>query len=888
MNRPRGKSALSSTASGRVHLALGIPLALLSGCLVFLSFPTFDLFPLQWVSLVPLIVAARGRTLRGGLFLGFLAGLSTNLGGFYWISHVLREFGHMDPLPSWTLTVLVASYQALTFSLATGLTAFVASRLNRPALWFLVFPVIFTACEHLVPFIFPWYFANGQSLFYAITQVVEVTGVAGLTFLLVVVNAAVAAVISAHIAREPFPVWRVVVAATLFLVAVGYGVVRISQVDRLVSQAQTLKVAVVEPDIGIWEKEAKRPDGSPLPWEEQLRVLYRNLLKHHILSHKVEKEARPDLIVWPESSYLPLHEVYSRATDMVAVVAGSDARVADVTHLGILRPDPQAPTALRATGVQAIAASHEGFIVAVGPRGAAYVREVGRGSRGGQTGSWRREPTGADRDLLAVAVAPGTKRGVAVGVQGTAVVRDGERWRLLDSGVTADLHAVAWTGGDSFVAVGERGTAVLFQVATPGGRPQTTVSRLDSGTEADLLSVSWSDRSGLWVGGRDGVLLFGDVRRLSRQAIPTQSAILGIAAGSPTWVLAENDTLLRCEASCRRVPLPARVNAVAIAGDGAGRAFVLGRHGEVVRLRPDAEPAVSVPETPVPGMRTIAFVPFREGYPLPRQVSSLYTSDIPVPDGDAADPGPALEADRNTPERDRNAAMRGFGTPLLFGAITAEDDPERPRKKRLFNSALLLDPEGRVLGRYDKTYLLIFGEYLPFSDWFPFLKKWFPEAGDFTPGETVEVFEMGYNRASQPGEPRQTVRIGVMICYEDIIPAFTRRLYEKRPHFLVNITNDAWFGKTTEPYQHLALATFRAIENRQFLVRATNTGISAIVDPVGRILQSTSLEGPEVLVAEVALLQGETPYQRHKDLFAWACCGLGALLVLVGFVRRRT
>ncbi len=858
MSRGQGGKAGGGWA-GRVHLGLGVPLAALSGCLVFLSFPTYDLFPLQWVSLVPLLVAARGRTLRGGLFLGFVAGLATNLGGFYWISHVLREFGHMGPAPCWGLTVLVASYQALVFALATGLSAHLASCFQRPALWFVAFPVLFTACEHLVPFIFPWYFANGQQRFHAVTQVVEVTGVAGLTFLLVVVNAALAAVVSARLAREPFPAWRVGLAAALFLGAVGYGVVRIGEVDRTVTEASRFKVAVVEPDIGVWEKEAKRPDGSPLPWEEQVQVVYRNLLKHHLLTARVEREAHPDLIVWPESSYLPLHEVYSRATDAVAVAAGSDARIAFVTHDGTLRLDPDAAATLRATGVRAVAAGHEGFVVAVGPRGAAYVRD---------RESWRREPTGTDRDLLAVAVAPGTERALAVGAQGTAVLRGDGRWRPVETGVTADLRAVTWAGGETFVAVGDRGTVVVMRA--------NRASTLASGTDADLLAASWAEGTGLWVAGRDGVLLHGDPRALSRRQEATGHAVIGLAAGKPTWVLAENGEVFRCEATCHRIALPAAEGWVSIAGDGTGRAHVLGRNGAIARLWPDADPVVSKPEIPTPGMRSIAFLPFREGYPLPRGVTALYTSDAPLPDGNPADPGPALGADRATPDRDRNAAMRGFRTPLLFGAIT--QDPE-PGHSSYYNTALLLDRDGRVLGRYDKNYLLIFGEYLPLSDWFPFLKDWFPEAGDFRPGRTVEVFEM-------KGAGADPVRVGVMICYEDIIPAFTRRLHEKQPHFLVNITNDAWFGRTTEPYQHLSLATFRAIENRRFLVRATNTGVSAIVDPVGRILQATSLDRPEVLVADVARLHGETPYQRYGDVFAWGCCGLGALLVLVSFLRR--
>ena len=787
----RAKKPQRTPATGRVSLVWGIPLSLLSGCLVFLSFPTFDLFPLQWISLVPLLVAARGRTARGGFFLGFLAGLSTNLGGFYWISHVLREFGHMQPGPAWGLTVLVNAYQALTFAAATALAAHLATRFERAALWTWVFPIAFTACEHLIPFIFPWYFANGQQRFYAVTQVVEWTGVAGLTFLLVFVNAAVAAAVSSRLFHERFPVFRVVVASLAFFAAVGYGVVRIPQVDQAVAEGRRFRVAVVEPDIGVWEKEARGPDGADLPWPEQLKVLYRNLLKHHILSANAEQGAHPDLIVWPESSYLPLHEVYWRSTDFLGIASGSEARVAYLTLDGDLRLDSNAATEMRATGVRAVAAGHERFLLAVGARGASYVGDDTR---------WTREPTGVDRDLLGVAVSPRTDRALAVGAQGTMVLRENAHWRSLESGVTVDLRAATAAGPDTFVAAGDRGTVLVVN--------GTHVSQVATGTESDLLAVSFAPGAGLWVVGRDGVALHGDLHHLERQEVPFDRALVGVVAGVPAFLLGEGDALFECGGACRALKAP-RVEALrAIASDGTGGAFVLGSRGGVLRLQPSREPErIRDPKGPE-GLRTLSFVPFLEGYPLPRGVTALRIAETPLPSGGLEDLEKLIQQDESTPDRDRNAAMRGFRTPLLLGVITAEQDPERPDEKRYYNTALLLDRDGRVLGRYDKNYLLIFGEYLPFSDLFPFLKRWFPESGDFRPGRTVEVFDL------------HGTRIGVMICYEDIIPAFTRRLHEKNPDLLVNITNDAWFGHTTEPYQHLGLATFRAIENRRFLVRA--------------------------------------------------------------------
>jgi len=262
-----------------------------------------------------------------------------------------------------------------------------------------------------------------------------------------------------------------------------------------------------------------------------------------------------------------------------------------------------------------------------------------------------------------------------------------------------------------------------------------------------------------------------------------------------------------------------------------------------------------------------------EGYPLPHDVRHIHVATTPLPKGDVANVAKAVDADSKTPDRDRNAAIRGFSTPLLFGAITYDERPDG--SKAFYNTALLVEPDGRVLGRYDKNYLLIFGEYLPFADTFPFLRKWLPEAGDFEAGKDVEVFHLG------------NARIGVMICYEDIIPSFTRRLAGLNPGLLVNITNDAWFGKTSEPALHLQLATFRAIENRLFLVRSTNTGISAIVDPVGRIVKQTSIYNPETLLGEVAVLSGDTIYRRYGDVFAWACCGILVLLVGGAILRRR-
>jgi apolipoprotein N-acyltransferase len=132
--------------------------------------------------------------------------------------------------------------------------------------------------------------------------------------------------------------------------------------------------------------------------------------------------------------------------------------------------------------------------------------------------------------------------------------------------------------------------------------------------------------------------------------------------------------------------------------------------------------------------------------------------------------------------------------------------------------------------------------------------------------------------------------LGPLICYEDILPSFTRRVAKLRPNALVNITNDAWFGRTAEPYQHLALAVFRSVENRLEMVRAVNTGVSAHIDAAGRVRARTDSVDPaetpnappSTLLVDLALLEGGGLYRHVGDLF-----GFGCLVALAALVTRR-
>ena len=224
--------------------------------------------------------------------------------------------------------------------------------------------------------------------------------------------------------------------------------------------------------------------------------------------------------------------------------------------------------------------------------------------------------------------------------------------------------------------------------------------------------------------------------------------------------------------------------------------------------------------------------------------------------------------------RDRFAGQ--LGLPAIFGAVLVRDDPNPQRRHRYFNTALSTDDKGEVTGRFDKHYLLMFGEYLPLGDLFPILYKWSPNSGRFSPGEHVK---------SLPVTVRGTThKVGALICYEDIIPAFTNQVMnEDEPDLFVNITNDAWFGDTAEPWQHLALATFRAVEHRKYLVRSTNSGVSAVIDPVGRIHQATKPFTQTSFVETARFLPGV----RSTPSCATCPSGSGRGSVAAAFVRKR-
>jgi apolipoprotein N-acyltransferase len=183
------------------------------------------------------------------------------------------------------------------------------------------------------------------------------------------------------------------------------------------------------------------------------------------------------------------------------------------------------------------------------------------------------------------------------------------------------------------------------------------------------------------------------------------------------------------------------------------------------------------------------------------------------------------------------------------------------------NSAITLDPEGREVSRYDKIHLVPFGEYVPAWALPGLVDKITSEVGNFVPGTSYPVAQ-----AAAGG-------IGVFICYEAIIPQLARQLAAAGAGVLVNISNDGWYGDSAAAYQHLEMARLRAIENHRYLLRATNNGVTTVIDPYGRVREKLPRYRQMVLPAHFNFETQRTFYTAHGDVFAWLCVAIAALML---------
>ncbi len=223
-------------------------------------------------------------------------------------------------------------------------------------------------------------------------------------------------------------------------------------------------------------------------------------------------------------------------------------------------------------------------------------------------------------------------------------------------------------------------------------------------------------------------------------------------------------------------------------------------------------------------------------------------------------------------------------TPILSGIVYSEGG-------NYYNSAALFGVKGQLEDRYDKTHLVPFGEYIPFKKVLALIRNYIDKPiGDFASGDEYTLFPLRATRSSDTEDgarTRQTsfYKFGVLICFEDTFPYLAREFVNRGANFLINITNDAWFGNTAAARQHMQASVFRAIENRVPVIRAANTGISCFIDPAGRVFDVIEKDGKETFVGGFATgiikpIYGRTVYTVYGDTFVYFC----AFMILLLFV----
>ncbi|MEN6616339.1 MAG: apolipoprotein N-acyltransferase, partial [Syntrophorhabdus sp.] len=192
----------------------------------------------------------------------------------------------------------------------------------------------------------------------------------------------------------------------------------------------------------------------------------------------------------------------------------------------------------------------------------------------------------------------------------------------------------------------------------------------------------------------------------------------------------------------------------------------------------------------------------------------------------------------------------------------------------LFNTVHYVGIDGTTDGIYNKVHLVPFGEYTPIVSYFPFLAKITAAGADFKPGEGHRPINTDIGK------------VGILICFEGIFPYITNETVRNGAQVLVNVTNDAWYNRTSAPYQHFSFYVFRAIETDRYILRAANTGITGIIDPRGRIQGKTRIFTEDVLRGTYSLKDTETFYVRHGDYFIVVCLIILAAMVTAGAMIR--
>ena len=215
-------------------------------------------------------------------------------------------------------------------------------------------------------------------------------------------------------------------------------------------------------------------------------------------------------------------------------------------------------------------------------------------------------------------------------------------------------------------------------------------------------------------------------------------------------------------------------------------------------------------------------------------------------------------------------------SPLIIGGVGMEQTPD---ELHYFNSGMVFDQNGSPQGRYDKIHLVPYGEFIPYRNLFFFAKKLTRKVDDLSRGTDRKTFLI----ADRNG---QNHRYGIFICYESVFADEIRQFAKNGAEVFVNISDDGWYGDTSAPWQHLNMARMRAIENRRWILRDTNNGVTSVIDPYGRVRQSIPRHTVGALVAQYGFNSETTFYTRHGDVFAWVCAILSLGFVVWSFNTR--
>ncbi len=208
-----------------------------------------------------------------------------------------------------------------------------------------------------------------------------------------------------------------------------------------------------------------------------------------------------------------------------------------------------------------------------------------------------------------------------------------------------------------------------------------------------------------------------------------------------------------------------------------------------------------------------------------------------------------VDSDLNLP---RPATNKAF----LIGALSAKS------REKLYNSAYAILEDGTIPYPYHKQILMPFGEYMPLASIFPSIKNLNPTAGDFTAGKNLQVFDFTFNNGT-------SAKVSPLICYEDIVPKMARNVTKLGAQILVNLTNDAWFGNTIAPFQHNQIAAFRAVENKRYLLRSTNSGVTTVINPTGQTVSFLKPFTEGILKESINTISEQTYYTRYFGRKIW-------------------